>query len=153
MTMTWDKLSPAQKHDIKENYMVRLADEGRFIKTIYGEDAEEPERGPSQGELCDADQLISDEEMKEIYGGTVFVAEDFSGSSPSEQWRFMPTFVKGWCDANLTTKAYEKDKDRLHVNCDITEGIQYAREKLKDMCDRFENGQLNEEERKLLGEE
>lgn len=148
--MTWDELSPEQKHDVKENYMIRLADEGRFIKTIYGEDCEEEERGPSQGELCDADQLISDEKMEEEYAGTCFFPEDFLSSSPSELWRFMPTFVKGWCDANLTTKAYEKDRDRLHVNCDITEGIQYAKGKIKDLCERFGKGQLNDEERKLL---
>lgn len=151
--MTWDELSPEQKHDVKEKYMVKLADEGRFIKTIYGDDAEEPERGPSQGELCDADQLISDEEMKAECEGICFVPGDFASSRPSEQWRFVPAFIKGWCDANLTTKAYENDKERLHVNCDITEGIKYAKEKIKDMCDRFEKGQLTREEAGLLGEE
>ena len=91
--MTWDELSPEQKHDVRENYMVKLADEGRFIKTIYGENADELERGPTQGELCDADQLISDEEMKLECEGIEFVAEDFLCSSPSQQWRFTPDFV------------------------------------------------------------
>ena len=86
--MRWEELSPEQRHYVKESYMAGLANEGRFIKTIYGEDADEPERGPSQGELFDADELISDEEMAAEYAGTEIVAEDFLCSSPSEQWRF-----------------------------------------------------------------
>lgn len=150
--MTYDELSPEQKHDVKENYMIRLADEGCFIRTIYGDDANEPERGPTQGELCDADELISDEEMRELSEGVAFVAEDFLCSSPSEQWRFTPQFIQGWCDANLTTRAYEKDKDKLHVNCDITAGIQYAKDKIKDLCDRFDKGQLTADETRLTEE-
>ena len=37
-------------------------------------------------------------------------------------------------------------RDRLHVNCDIVDGIFWARELVKDFCRRFENGQLTEEE-------
>lgn len=85
--MVWEELSPEQRHEVKENYMVRLADEGRFIKTIYGENADEPERGPSQGELCDADYLISDNEMAAECAGIEFMTEDFLCPSPSEQWR------------------------------------------------------------------
>jgi hypothetical protein len=87
--MVWEELSPEQRHEVKENYMIRLADEGRFIKTIYGDNADEPERGPSQGELYDADYLISDDEIKEECDGIEFVAEDFLCPSPSEQWRMM----------------------------------------------------------------
>lgn len=106
--MRWEELSREQKHDVKENYKVSLADEGRFIKTIYGEDADEPERGPSQGELLDADELISDEEMAAEYAGTEFVAEDLLCSSPSEQWRFMPEFVKGWAEQQTTRRKNER---------------------------------------------
>lgn len=150
--MTWDELSPEQKHDVKENYLVRLADEGRFVKTIYGEDADEPERGPSQGELCDADRLVSDEEMKALCEGIAFVPEDFLSSSPSEPWRFTPEFVSKWAEWQLTVPQYEKDHDRLHTNCDIKAGIDYALTKIKDFAERFEKGQLNDEERKLMEE-
>ncbi len=33
---------------------------------------------PSYGELADADTLVTDEELEEAYGGTEFVADDFS---------------------------------------------------------------------------
>ena len=86
--MRWEELSPEQKHEVKKHYMVSLADKARLIKTIYGKDADEPERGPSQGELCDADELISDEAMAAEYAGTNFVDEDFvcsSGNNKEEQ--------------------------------------------------------------------
>lgn len=150
--MTWDELSPEQKHDVKENYMVRLADEGRFIKTIYGEHCEEEERWPSQGELCDADQLISDEEMRAECAGICFYPEDFMSSSPSEQWRFTPGFVSKWAEYKLTVPQFEADHDRLHTNCDIRAGIEYAATQLKSFLDRFEKGQLNDDERKILKE-
>ena len=150
--MTWDELSPEQKHDVKKKYMVRLADKGRFIKIIYGENADEPERGPTLGELCDADQLISDEEMKRECEGIEFVAEDFSCSSPSEQWRFTPGFVSKWAEYKLTVPQYEADHDRLHTNCDIRAGIKYAATQLKSFLERFEKGQLNDDERKILKE-
>lgn len=150
--MRWDDLSPEQKHDVREDYMVRLADKGRFIKTIYGENADEPERGPTQGELCDADQLISDEEMKRECENIEFVAEDFLCSSPSEQWRFTPGFVSKWAEYKLTVPQYEADHDRLHTNCDIRAGIEYAATQLKSFLERFENGQLNDDEMKILKE-
>lgn len=39
-------------------------------------DEKHPE-GVSYGELAAIDELVSDEEIKEAYGGIVFVAEDF----------------------------------------------------------------------------
>jgi len=157
--MQWDDLNPEQKYDVKENYMVRLAEEGRFIKTIYGENSDEPaERGPTQGELCLADQLISDEEMKLECKGIEFVAEDFSSStcstcsSQSEQWRFTPGFVSKWAEYKLTVPQYEADHDRLHTNCDIRAGIEYAATQLKSFLERFEKGQLNDDERRILKE-
>ena len=33
---------------------------------------------PSYGELADAETLVTDEELEEAYGGTEFVADDFS---------------------------------------------------------------------------
>lgn len=75
--MKWEDLSPEQRRQAKEYYMIRLADKGRFIREIYG-DSSEPERGPSYGELADADRLVSDKKMAEICAGTEFVPEDFS---------------------------------------------------------------------------
>ena len=36
------------------------------------------DESPSYGELADADTLVTDEELEEAYGGTEFVADDFS---------------------------------------------------------------------------
>lgn len=149
MTMTWDKLSPRQKHEVKEHYLIGLADAGKFIETIYGQD-KEPERGPSQGELANADKLVSDETMKEIYGTTIFVADDFFSSSPHEPEAFTPRLIFNWCANHLTQKGFAEARDRLHVNCDIVDGIFWSRELIQDFCERFENGQLTEEEVKEM---
>ena len=149
MTMTWDKLSPAQKHEIKERYLIALADAGNFIETIYGQN-KEPERGPSQDELVNADKLVSDETMKEIYGATIFVADDFFSSSPHDLEEFTPRLVFNWCAHHLTQKKFAEARDRLHVNCDIVDGIHWSRDLIEDFCERFENGQLTEEEVKEM---
>ena len=59
---------------------------------------------------------------------------------------FTPGLVIGWCASHLTQKGFAEERDRLHVNCDIVDGIFWARELVKDFCRRFENGQLTEEE-------
>lgn len=63
-----------------------------------------------------------------------------------EHMAFTPGLVIGWCSSHLTQDGFAKERDRLHVNCDIVDGIFWARELVKDFCRRFENGQLTEEE-------
>lgn len=150
--MTWDDLNQDQREQVKAQYMCRLAEEGRFVSTVYGDTAYggAEERYPSWGELCDADALISDEMARAEFGGVEFSPEDFSPPECDESTGMSPEFVKKWCEANLTTKAYENDKDRLHVNCDITEGIRYAKDKIGGMCDRFKENRLRDDEQSLL---
>ena len=117
----------------------------RFIKTIYGEDPNDPERGPSLGELKDADELVSDEEMRELSSGVDFSPDDFLGPAPGDQWRFTPQFVKDWCDDNLNGREYGLE----HGGGTGIDGMNLSRSLVKDMCSRFVKGKLNPEEVRL----
>lgn len=70
--MTYDDLTPDQRLQVKQRYMMKLADEGNFVGVVYG-DGEE--RDPSYGELADADRMIPDDVVRD---GTVYTEEDFS---------------------------------------------------------------------------
>lgn len=59
--MTFDELNSDQRTQVKQDFMLRLADKGMFIKAVYGSGKE---RDPSYGELADADELIPDEWMR-----------------------------------------------------------------------------------------
>lgn len=71
--MTYDELTPDQKLQVKQRYMMKLADEGSFVEVIYG-DGEE--RGPSYGELADADRLVPDDVVRDE--NIVYTEEDFA---------------------------------------------------------------------------
>ena len=147
--MTWDELSPEQKHDAKKAYLCRLADEGRFIEVVYnGGDGVEEERGPSYEELANADALVPDDVMRNE--GVCYVPEDFMSSSPDDPRLFTPEFVHEWCNLHLTVAEYDKDNDKLHTNCDVVSGFEWAKRKLQDLCDRFSKGQLNDSETHML---
>lgn len=67
--MPFSELTDEQKHDVKENFLVRLADKDMFIRQMkewhpdkYAGETEE--RGPSWGEMADADILVPDEVME-----------------------------------------------------------------------------------------
>lgn len=146
--MTWDELSPAQKHDMKEAYLVRLADKGRFVEVVYGDGNEE--RGPSYGELADADRLVPDDVMRDQ--GIDYVPEDCPSSSPADDRLFTPEFVREWCDRNLLASKYREETGTM---CEMVRhtGIRWARRKVQDLCDRFVKGQLTDDERKQLPQE
>lgn len=71
--MTYDELTPGQRLQVKQRYMMKLADEGNFVEVMYGDRGEE--RGPSYGELADADRLVPDDVVRD---GTVYTEEDFT---------------------------------------------------------------------------
>ena len=73
--MTYDELTPEQKLQVKQDYLCRLADEGCFIEVVYGNGEEE--RGPSYGELADADILVPDDVIWDKFAGTMFTEDDF----------------------------------------------------------------------------
>lgn len=80
--MTFDELSQEQKTSVKKEYMLRLADRGIFIRTIYGggnmEGVMGEERGPSLDELEIADELVPDELAREEGGGMYMTFDELS---------------------------------------------------------------------------
>lgn len=56
--MTLDQLSPEEKLELKQNYLSRNED-------------------VSYGELADADELVTDDQLRKEYGNTDFVPDDF----------------------------------------------------------------------------
>ena len=104
--MTFDELSYEQKLQAKQNYLVRLADKDMFIKTMkqwhpeayVNED--DKERGPSCGEMSDADKLVPDEVMRQE--GVEYVSGDF-------------------CDEECTK--HEKNKEKNGIETTVVEGI------------------------------
>jgi len=70
--MTLQELSKDQLHELKENYLMRLADEGTFaevMRTDYDE--------PSYGDLANADEIVPDDVIEREYEGVCFVEDDF----------------------------------------------------------------------------
>ena len=61
--MTFDELNDEQKLELKQR--------------ILTERNEQRGEGTSYGELADADDLVSDEDLKDWYGGTEFSLDDF----------------------------------------------------------------------------
>jgi len=62
--MTLDELGKEQKLELKQR--------------ILAERNEQRGEGTSYGELADADELVSDEDLKDRYGGTEFSPDDFT---------------------------------------------------------------------------
>lgn len=57
-------LNDLQKKELKERFLIDRLER-------------EENRSPSWSELFEADSLVSDSELKEAYGGTVFSEDDF----------------------------------------------------------------------------
>lgn len=94
--MTFDELTPEQKLQVKQDYLVRLADKGRLVEFLFGE-GYEVERGPTWEELEDADNLVPDDLMREE--GVDYVAEDFGpeGYDVRECDKIMRLAMKNVC--------------------------------------------------------
>ena len=75
--MTVRELSREELIELKENYMIKLSDENRYAER-FGVDW----NTPSYGELYKADDLVSDDEVFDEYGGVDFTSEDFYCNSP-----------------------------------------------------------------------
>ena len=70
--MTLQELSKDQLHELKERYLMRLADEGTFaevMRTDYDE--------PSYGDLANADEIVPDDVIEREYEGVCFVEDYF----------------------------------------------------------------------------
>lgn len=79
--MSFDELNEDQKLQVKQDFLVLLADKDMFVKTMrkwhpkeYVAEEEE-ERGPSWDELADAGRLVPDDAMRQE--GVEYVPGDF----------------------------------------------------------------------------
>lgn len=130
--MSFDELTEEQKLQVKQNYLVRLADKDMFIKTMkqwhpeaYGNE-DDKERGPSWGEMSDADKLVSDDVMWQE--GVEYVPGDFG----YEEW-----------------PKQEKKQEKKGIETTVVEGIpQWA----VDYFVNAETSGLDEEDLKLVTE-
>ena len=66
------ELSKNQMHELKENYLIKLADEGTFAE-VMGVDYD----APSYGDLANADEIVPDDAIFREYEGIDFVPDDF----------------------------------------------------------------------------
>ena len=66
------ELSKEQMHELKENYLIKLADEGTFAEVV-GVDYD----APSYEDLSNADEIIPDDAIFREYEGVDFVPDDF----------------------------------------------------------------------------
>lgn len=70
--MTIKELSKDQLHELKERYLVKLADEGTFAEVMDVDyDA------PSYGDLVNVDEIVPDDVIEREYEDVYFVADDF----------------------------------------------------------------------------
>ena len=70
--MTIKELSKDQLHELKEIYLMKLADEGTFAE-VMDVDYDEP----SYGDLSNADDIVPDDVIFREYDGIDFVEDDF----------------------------------------------------------------------------
>lgn len=89
ITMSFDELTEEQKILAKQDYLVQLSDKDMFVKTmkqwhpdVYSNEDNE-ERSPSWGEMADADNLVSDEVMRQE--GVGYVPGEFGCEEGSNQ--------------------------------------------------------------------
>lgn len=72
--MTLQELSKDQLHELKERYLMELADEGTFAE-VLGVDYDEP----SYEDLSNADDIVPDDVMFREYDGIDLLSDDFFG--------------------------------------------------------------------------
>jgi uncharacterized short protein YbdD (DUF466 family) len=142
--MTFSELSEEQKHDVKENFLISLADKDMFIRQMkewhpdkYSGETEE--RWPSLGEMADADILVPDEVMEAE--GVDYCEDDFSSSSASE--RSDIDRLKHWIIREVTTAEYmstHPESTWMHdvlVNSAVHAVMSWARLKIIEKCEEM----------------
>ena len=70
--MTIKELSKDQLHELKERYLMKLADEDTFAE-VMGVDYD----APSYGDLANADEIVPDDVIEREYESVCFVDDDF----------------------------------------------------------------------------
>lgn len=87
---------------------------------------------PSYGELADADDLVSDEDLEDWYGGTEFSSDDFSCGVAADRDGVLSE-LKEWAERILRTCVFAHDHPLSSgVNTDTINGIEWARRRLLD---------------------
>ena len=90
--MTFDELNEDQRLELKQR--------------ILTERNEQRGEGTSYGELADADDLVSDEDLKDWYGGTEFSPDDFMCSTSLTPVKGVPQWAVNYLvysdDSGLT---------------------------------------------------
>ena len=66
------ELSKDQMYELKERYLMKLADEGSFAEVL---DVDYDE--PSYSDLANADDIVPDDVVFREYDGVSFVTDDF----------------------------------------------------------------------------
>ena len=79
--MQFSELTQEQLQELAEQYLCTLADEGTFLEVVYnGVDPyfeNEPNRGPSWGELLYALEIVPIDVLERQYGDVCFGVDDF----------------------------------------------------------------------------
>ena len=70
--MTIKDLSKDQLYELKQRYLMKLADEGTFAE-VMDVDYDEP----SYEDLANADEIVPDDVIEREYEGVCFVEDDF----------------------------------------------------------------------------
>lgn len=132
--MKYDELTPEQKHQVKQDYLVRLADKGILMQFLQGDEHEE-ERGPSYDELADADNLVSDDIMRKE--GVDYVEGDFGPDGYDV--RDCDKILR-WAVKNITFDKLTKDHPkaiflhRMEIGSAVRFALEWAREKVAQKC-------------------
>ena len=132
--MTFDELTPEQKLQVKQYYLMRLADKGILMQFLQGDEHEE-ERGPSYDELADADKLVSDDIMRNE--GVDYVEEDFGPDG--YEVRDCDKILR-WAVKNITFDKLTEDHPkaiflhRMEIGSAVRFALDWAREKVARKC-------------------
>ena len=131
--MNFDELTPLQKIQAKQDYLVRLADKGILMQFLQGDEHEE-EREPSWSELADADKLVSDDIMRKE--GVDYVEGDFGPDG--YEVRDCDKILR-WAVANINYKKFKEAHPNFHpaevwVDSVINMALDWAREAVAQKC-------------------
>lgn len=128
--MKFDELSPEQKLQVKQDYLVRLADKGKLVEFLFGE-GYEVERGPTWDELEDADNLVSDDIIRKE--GVDYVEGDFGPDG--YEVRDCDKILR-WALKNITFDKLKEDHPkaiflhRTEIGSAVSFALEWAREKV-----------------------
>ena len=131
--MPFDELTPEQKLQVKQDYLVRLADKGMLMQFLQGDEHEE-ERGPSWEEMADADKLVPDELIRSE--GVDYVEDDFGPDG--YEVRDCDKILR-WAVANINYKKFKESYPNFHpekvwVDSAINMALDWAREAVARKC-------------------